>query len=168
MCLRQAKAVSIEGHPLAEYNDLYAHDSTHEGWPVLKNARGNYCYRHTPNDSWFLRDRFTPDEDQASAFIVAKEGPLPVGAQAWQLGPSTLGTADWEGRTLTVGLLVRPPLPSPAACASLPAAHRCPARAERAPPPRPWQILQRKTGLLGDSGYSLCFCFNYFYKFSLF
>ena len=47
MCLRQAKAVSIEGHPKPSYNGLYTHDSTHEGWPVLKNERGVNCYRGT-------------------------------------------------------------------------------------------------------------------------
>ena len=31
MCLRQAKAFSIEGHPEAAFNGLYTHDSTHEG-----------------------------------------------------------------------------------------------------------------------------------------
>ena len=113
MCLWQAKGVSIEGHPLATCNGLYTHDSTHEGWPVLKNASGRYCYRYTPKDKWYLRDQFKPDEGACHAAIVAKEGPLPVGAHTWKVadgGP--------KERTLTVGLLVRPPLPSPAACAS--------------------------------------------------
>ena len=108
VCLRQAKAVSIEGHPTPSFNGVYTHDSTHEGWPVLKNAKGMYCYRHAPADKWLLWDWFTPDDPKSNARIVAKEGPLPVGAHTWQLGPSTLGTAGWEGHTLTVGLLVRP------------------------------------------------------------
>ena len=65
MCLRQAKAVSIEGHPEPDFNGVYAHDSTHEGWPVLKNANGKYCYRYTgglysppPWDRWFLNGKF--------------------------------------------------------------------------------------------------------------
>ena len=103
MCLRQAKAVSIEGHPKPAYNGLYTHDSTHEGWPVLKNAKGKYCYRYKTTDNWYINGKFLPDKDSCFANIVAKEGPLPVGAHTWQLGPSTLGTAGWEGRTLTVG-----------------------------------------------------------------
>ena len=83
--LRQAKAVSIEGHPTATYNGVYTHDSTHEGWPVLKNDKGNYCYRYTPRDQWRLSDRHRPDEDLSDAYIVAKEGPLPVGARTWQV-----------------------------------------------------------------------------------
>ena len=100
---------------------MYTHDSTHEGWPVLKNAKGRYCYRHAPTDKWYLNTEFSPDEDLCTANIVAKEGPLPVGAHTWRVYSG--GLKDF---TLTVGLLVRPPLPSPAACASLPSATRCP------------------------------------------
>ena len=85
------------------YNGVYAHDSTHEGWPVLKNANGSYCYRHTPDDQWMLTD----DKAMCSAFIEAKEGPLPVGANTWQVL-----SGEWGDGTLTVGLLVRRPLPS--------------------------------------------------------
>ena len=110
MFIRQVKAVSIEGHPTAAYNGLYTHEWRSEGWPALKNASGRYCYRYLGQNaslsgSWFLRDKFTPDKTTCSAYIVAKEGPLPVGAHTWQLGPSTLGTEGWEGRTLTVTLL---------------------------------------------------------------
>ena len=150
MWLRQAKAVSIEGHPDEALNGLYTHDSTHEGWPVLKNASGMYCYRHTPKDQWFLSTEFTPDKDVANAYIVAKEGPLPVGAHTWQV----YGNDGWEDGTLTVGLLVRPPLPSPAACAcaSLPSAHRCPARGRESPAAAPQAEFRRENGLrLGET-----------------
>eukprot|EP01045_Picozoa_sp_COSAG04_P051996 COSAG04_NODE_21920_length_364_cov_1.362264_1_plen_101_part_01 len=89
--LRQAKAVSIEGHPHPPYNGVYTHDSTHEGWPVLKNARGMYCYRHTPKDQWLLNSKFTPDKGNNHSNIEAKEGPLPVGAHTWQV-PDDAGT----------------------------------------------------------------------------
>ena len=100
-CPRQAKAVSIEGHPRPLYNGLYTHDSTHEGWPVLKNAKGRYCYRHTPWDQWHLSDKARHDEDVANANIVAKEGPLPVGAHTWKVGVGGKGVE----RTLTVALV---------------------------------------------------------------
>ena len=106
-CLRQAKAVLIEGHPDPPCNGLYTHDSTHEGWPVLKNASGRYCYRYTPTDVWNLNSEFTPDKDHCSAHVVAKGGPLPVGAHTWKVYDSS----KWVDVTLTVGLLVRPPLP---------------------------------------------------------
>ena len=95
---------------------MYTHDSTHEGWPVLKNAKGRYCYRYTPGDKWYLRDAFNPDEDLCNAHIVAKEGPLPVGAHTWRIAPSAVGRPKGSGFvdiTFTVGLLVRPPLPAP-------------------------------------------------------
>ena len=84
---------------------MYTHDSTHEGWPVLKNAKGVYCYRRAPQDKWFLSGTFTPDEDLCNACIMAKEGPLPVGAHSWKV-PDDPGTRFVDG-TLTVGLLVR-------------------------------------------------------------
>ena len=94
----------IEGHHNPFYNGLYTHDSTHEGWPVLKNDKGMYCYRYTPADSWFLNTEFTPDKGACSAGIVAKEGPLPVGARTWQVSPKDVDE-DWEEHTLAVTLL---------------------------------------------------------------
>ena len=83
---------------------------------MLKNASGMYCYRYKATDSWRVGPDHSPDSSTSSAAIVAKEGPLPVGAHTWRVAD---GKGGWlqGGRTLTVGLLVRPPLPSPAACA---------------------------------------------------
>ena len=77
-----------------------------------------YCYRCTPSEQWRLSDKARHDENLCVASIVAKEGPLPVGAHTWQVHNGS----KWVDGTLTVGLLVRSPLPSPAACASLPSA----------------------------------------------
>ena len=101
VCPRQAKAVSIEGHPDSAYNGLYTHDSTHEGWPVLKNAMGTYCFRYKASDQWRLSDKARHDEDICLASIVAKEGPLPVGAHTWQV----ISGGKWVQRTLTVALV---------------------------------------------------------------
>jgi hypothetical protein len=103
-CLWQANAVSIEGHPNPAFNGLYMHDSTYEGWPVLKNASSMYCYRYTPQDKWLIRSKFKPDEAGARASIVAKEGPLPVGAHTWRIADGKGGWVEGGG-TLTV---VRP------------------------------------------------------------
>ena len=48
---------------------------------------------------------------------MAKEGPLPVGAHTWRV--LDLSVSRYVDGTLTVGLLVRSPLPCLAACASL-------------------------------------------------
>ena len=87
--VQKVKAVSIEGHPRATYNGVYTHDSTHEGWPVLKSDSGRYCYRHTPRDAWYRRGKVTPDEDLCAASIVAKGGPLPVGGGSGGVGGPT-------------------------------------------------------------------------------
>jgi len=100
VCLVQVKGVSIEGHSDANFDGRYTHDSTHEGWPVLKNAKGRYCYRHTPKDKWYLHSEFTPDKGNNHSNIVAKEGPLPVGAHTWQVWGG-----KWVERTLTVALV---------------------------------------------------------------
>ena len=102
VCLRQAKAVSIEGHTSAVYNGVYTHDSTHEGWPVLKSDKGTYCYRYTSPNKWYLSNVFTPDKDVCAAHIVAKEGPLPVGAHTWQV--LSVNLRQWVEGSLTVTL----------------------------------------------------------------
>ena len=110
MGLRQAKAVSIEGHPTESFNGLYTHDSTHEGWPVLKSAKGKFCYRYTPDDEWFLSDKFTPDDSTCNAYIEARVGPLPVGAHTWKCWVND-GTEDglWKDRMLTMTLMAEEP-----------------------------------------------------------
>ena len=70
---------------------------------MLKNARGRYCYRYTPKDRWLLRPEFTPDSGKCSAYIEAKEGPLPVGAHTWQVADGKGGLLQ-GGRTLTLSL----------------------------------------------------------------
>eukprot|EP01045_Picozoa_sp_COSAG04_P020178 COSAG04_NODE_2040_length_4948_cov_1.674572_2_plen_190_part_00 len=91
---------------------------------MLKNASGYYCYRYTPGDKWLLDSDFSPTESTcAGGMIVAKEGPLPVGAHTWRVDD---GKGGWKDGTLTVGLLVRPPAALPsrlrptALCAPLP------------------------------------------------
>ena len=116
---------------------------------MLKNAKGIYCYRLIAGNKWNMGANFQPDKstgvayiyidhyycpsgsdsgsDSGSEDIVAKGGPLPVGARTWKIADRSIGMFDHEfaDGTLTVGLLVRAPLPSPAACASLPSADRC-------------------------------------------
>ena len=82
------------------YNGLYTHHSTHEGWPVLRNAKGFYCYRYAPVDQWYLSDEFAPDGDSSFAAIVAKGGALPVGAHTWWCWVD----GEWKERTLTATL----------------------------------------------------------------
>ena len=97
-------SVSIEGHPWETYNGVYTRHSSHKGWPVLQNEHGRYCYRHAPSDEWFLHCYLTPDEGTScSAYIMAKEGPLPVGEHEWRVYGGAL--SDWQGGTLAVTLL---------------------------------------------------------------
>ena len=97
----EATGLLLEGHPDASFDGVYTHDSEHEGWPVLSNAGGRYCYRHTPLDRWFFRDRFKPDDAACHAQIVAPQGPLPVGARAWKVA-DIAGSKQLVERTLTV------------------------------------------------------------------
>ena len=92
-------SLSIEGHPNSHYDGVYTLDSSHKGWPVLKNARGMFCYRHRPTGSWRLFHRFhheyigpspgpgrhfTEHVANNAAHIHALDGLLPVGAHIWQ------------------------------------------------------------------------------------
>ena len=100
--LQQVAAVSIEGAEFAEYDGVYRHDSTHEGWPVLKNADGMCCYRYTPTDEWRLSDTPRHDDNTCYASIAAEDGPLPVGDHDWCVAT---GDDGWEDMQLTVTLL---------------------------------------------------------------
>ena len=137
VCWQQASVLARDqtgqDQNIGRFAGVYKYDSTHEGWPVLKNAKGKYCYRYTPTDKWYLSRAFTPDKSGNYGNIVAKEGPLPAGAHTWQVGD---GEGGWVtgGRTLTVGLLVRPHCPLPTAAPPGP----------RALPPRPRQSLEGK------------------------
>ena len=54
----------------------------------------------SPDDKWLLKGALEPDKSNANAFIVAKEGPLPVGANTWVCWFDQ----RWLERTLTVTL----------------------------------------------------------------
>ena len=92
-----------------------------------------YVHRRVPIPWYQMHDELQkllasgqPTVSFSRAVELATSVGLPVGAHIWMISASSLGKPTGkEGRTLTVGLLVRPPLPSPAACASLPSAHRC-------------------------------------------
>ena len=100
----QGKAVSIEGHPDPAYNDVYTHESTHEGWPVLKTARGIYLRWHKLTRMWMLSASASRASGRCKARIVAELGPLPAGAHTWQVAVND----DWTAVPLTLKLLVRP------------------------------------------------------------
>ena len=111
---------------------------------MLKNASGRYCYRYTPRDKWYLDDRVEPDNNMCSAAIVAKEGPLPVGAHTWQCWHD--GMKKWMEGTLTVGLLVRPlpALPSRLTAPPPPPPPHSARTGSRALPPHAWRTALKK------------------------
>ena len=68
---------------------------------MFKNAAGMYCYRYAPKEQWVLYHDFTPDTDQAFAFVAAPKGPLPIGAKSW----GCVVGGRWEDRKLTVAAM---------------------------------------------------------------
>ena len=83
--------------------------SEHKGWPVLRNGAGRFCYRYEPTDKWCLYDKHLPDKDTCGTNIVSAEGPLPIGAQTWQVYVG----GKFVDRRLSVTVLVRHNLPFP-------------------------------------------------------
>ena len=83
VCVVQSVGFLLQGHP-GSYNGVYRKVSEHNGWPVLQNAEGRYCYRFQLSDAWFLEAKFTPEIDRHHARIVSSEGPLPSGDQTWE------------------------------------------------------------------------------------
>ena len=94
----QPLGFALEGHPTPAYNGAYRKVSEHKGWPVLRNGAGMFCYRYEPTDRWFLNDKHTPDSDGAYSYIQAAQGPLPSGAQTWQVveAPGTPRIETWR------------------------------------------------------------------------
>ena len=101
--------VSIGG---IDFSGEYKHDSTQEGWPVLRSDKGKYCYYayHCDGDRWVLKDKFSPSWSQhmdikTSVYIKAPDGPLPLGAHAWKCRVRR----EWRTETVVVTKVVRSP-----------------------------------------------------------
>ena len=91
----------LEGHPLPEFSGVYRLESEHEGWPVLRNGRGRFCYRYTRESQWRLSSRHRPTEDRSNSNIDAPDGRLPTGQHLWRCCVDKV----FSSRTLTVTLL---------------------------------------------------------------
>ena len=65
--------IKIQGHPTATYNGVYRVTSEHNGYPVMKNDAGMYCYYYSAIGKWFLWKEFTPDENKANCNIAAAD-----------------------------------------------------------------------------------------------
>ena len=88
--LPQSVGFSLEGHPVASYNGVYRKVSEHKGWPVLQRepafmSRAAFCYYYEPTYTWFLSPQQSPDKGAGHACIASVDGPLPSGAQTWQV-----------------------------------------------------------------------------------
>ena len=109
----------VEGHPSSECNGAYHKDQSPEallamnlGRPRFENVAGFHLYRHdlisatqvyTPcntidtrfeypaQDTWIIRNKYTPDKPNCNACIVSKDGPLPLGTHTWKLSPTAVG-----------------------------------------------------------------------------
>ena len=108
--------VLIEGHPVPAYNGVYRVESEHEGWPVLKNDKGEhgaYFYR-AEGGFWRLKyglnvEDGVPDfraDGPHNASIYAPEGRFPVGEHTWECWVffGLERDFEWHPLTLTVTL----------------------------------------------------------------
>jgi hypothetical protein len=95
--LLQPLGFALEGHPDANFNGAYHKVSEHKGWPVLRNGAGRFCYRREPTDRWFLNTEHTPDSNLCISHIASAEGPLPIGAQTWNVAPTVVGKPKGSG-----------------------------------------------------------------------
>ena len=104
----QAAVFALEGHPTAACNGTYRPRGQHEGWPRFENEHGMHLFRYRPDEEWLLGDAFTPESGDCAGHIAAAEGPIPTGAQRWQIAPKShnSGSGKWEPRTVTVTALV--------------------------------------------------------------
>ena len=98
---------SLAGHPAQEYNCVYRPERTHKGWPRFKSDNGMHLYYYEANQQWLVSPAFTPEKGNCAGWISSVAGELPLGARAWQIGPSLhkSGSGVWEERQVTVTAL---------------------------------------------------------------
>ena len=97
------QGLTIEGHPLATYNGVYRVTCERDGWPVLKNAAGIFCYHYAENHQWFLRNKFTPESVLRNSYIAAAaDGTIPMGGNVWKYYTTEDG---WSDKWVTTSLL---------------------------------------------------------------
>jgi hypothetical protein len=95
--------LKVEGHPLAYYNGVYRVTAEHDGWPVMKNANGRFCYYYAEKNLWFLRTEFTPEKTTCKAYIAAAaDGTMPMGGTDWRYVDETL---TWGPKRITTSLV---------------------------------------------------------------
>ena len=86
----------------------------HGGFPRYEHASsGRHLYRYQAKERWHVSREFTPDKSHCAGHIVSVGGEVPMGAQAWMIGPKAhrSGSGKWEERTVTVRELVRAAAP---------------------------------------------------------
>ena len=107
VCWQQASVLARDqtgqDQTIGRFAGVYKYDSTYDGWPVLKSASGNFCYRHTKSSTWRIGDEHNHDIDRCYLYIAAPDGPLPVGAHTWKL----LSRNGWQDDKMMVSLMVR-------------------------------------------------------------
>ena len=95
--------LKVEGHPLAYYNGVYRVTAEHDGWPVMKNANGRFCYYYAEQNCWFLWKEFTPEKTTCKAYIAAAaDGTMPMGGNDWRYVDETL---TWGPKRITTSLV---------------------------------------------------------------
>ena len=102
-CYRYNADRSLHVRSIGDDDDDDDNDEDNEDAPDDEYRRGQRWYRYK-TDRWHLASEHRPAAAHANgAYIVAKEGPLPVGAHAWKIRKGS----QWVDAALTVALLVR-------------------------------------------------------------
>jgi hypothetical protein len=92
-CEQLSVGMVLEGHAVAAYNGAYRRVSEHEGWPVLKNESGRWCFMHIGIvESWCLGTEPSHHYGVCSSRIVAENALLPIGGQMWKSWFCSTGT----------------------------------------------------------------------------
>jgi hypothetical protein len=96
----QVVGLRLAGHTNKISNGVYQQVGEEAGWPYYKNAKGIYLFRRVPANAWYLRSKFTPNEDIRTSSIKAADGPVPVGRKIWKV--VDLASNDDAGVPITV------------------------------------------------------------------
>ena len=103
--LRGVVGVSVDGCPQADCNGAFlrlADEESGEEFMRFMNAKGCHLYRYAKTMSWRLGPTYSPKVDSSFAYIIAKDGKLPLGvSRVWQCHSAGV----WSGGEISMSAI---------------------------------------------------------------
>ena len=90
MNLGSPRIANVAGFHLYRH-DLISAAQVHTPCNDGKNLSVGVRFEYPAQDTWVIRNKYTPNKPNCNACIVSKDGPLPLGTHTWKLSPTAVG-----------------------------------------------------------------------------